>query len=190
MQTQSELWYQRTQGILKGLEVFFPPDGSNVMYEVACEPGGTCNVDQRSFKAYLARWMGATTQVAPWTSDFIMPKLRASAAAAAAQCSGGNDGVTCGLQWTQGAKWDGKYGVGEQMSALEVIQNTLVPKVMGPLTTDTGGTSPGDPAAGTQGDSSAVGPTGTISTGDRAGAGILTALILIGIVGGGWWMIA
>lgn len=160
------------------------------MYEVACETHGTCNVDQKSFKAYLSRWMAATTKLAPWTSDYIMARLRASAAAAARQCNGGTDGVTCGNKWTV-PTWDGSYGVGEQMSALEVIQSNLITTVGGPVTNATGGTSKGDPSAGTGGDVSPVAlHTGQIKTGDRVGAGLLTALVLVGVLGGAWWMVA
>ena len=161
------------------------------MVEVACEPGKTCNNDQPSFKAYLARWMAATTQIAPFTYDFVMTKLRASAQGAAAQCVGGTDGVTCGRTWYS-STWDGKYGPGEQMSALSVIQANLISKVDAPVTADKGGTSQGDPTAGSGGDSPAkvVDPNADnpITTGDKAGAGILTALVLIGLIGGTWWV--
>jgi mannan endo-1,6-alpha-mannosidase len=160
------------------------------MYEVACEPNGKCNVDQRSFKAYLARWMAATTKMAPYTYDIIMPKLQASAMAAAAVCTGGDDGNQCGLRWTESA-FDGSVGVGEQMSALEVIQSNLITKVPGPVTNKTGGTSKGNPSAGTGGDNTPdLLHTGAITTGDKAGAGFLTVLILVGMVGGAWWMVA
>jgi len=120
-----------------------------------------------------------------------MPKLQTSAQAAAAQCSGGDDGNQCGLRWTNGATWDGSFGVGEQMSALEVIQSNLITKVAGPVTNKTGGTSKGNPSAGTGGDTAPNGiHTSTITTGDKAGAGFLTALILVGMVGGAWWMVA
>lgn len=32
------------------------------MTEVACEPVDLCDVGQQSFKAYLSRWMAATTK--------------------------------------------------------------------------------------------------------------------------------
>lgn len=158
------------------------------MYEVACEPSGNCNIDQQSFKAYLSRWMAATTKVAPWTHDTIMPFISASAQAAAKSCSGGDDGSTCGTKWTTG-NWDGAYGVGQQMNALEVIQSNLIDNVMGPVGNKTGGISKGDPAAGTGGDSNPAAPQAAITTSDRAGAGILTALVLIGLLGGAWWMV-
>ncbi|KAF2839831.1 glycoside hydrolase family 76 protein [Patellaria atrata CBS 101060] len=185
--TESDVWRQRTQGILEGTSVFFK-DNTNVMFEVACEPNGKCDVDQRSFKAYLARWMAATTKVAPWTRDYIMPKLQASATNAALQCSGGDDGKQCGLRWTNAAAFDGSVGVGEQMSALEVIQANLIDKVSGPLTNRTGGRSRGDNNAGSQSETTPL-KFNEITTGDKAGAGILTAFALAAICGGAWWLV-
>jgi len=114
-----------------------------------------------------------------------MPLLQASAQAAAQSCSGGTDGVTCGTKWYT-AGWDNTYGVGQQMNALEIFQAQLIDTVRGPLTNSTGGTSQGDPSAGTGGDSKAGVPTSAITTSDKAGAGIVTALILVGILGGAW----
>lgn len=45
-----------------------------------------------SFKAYLTRNLGLTTQLALFTKDLIRPVLAASAAAAVLQCSGGGGG--------------------------------------------------------------------------------------------------
>ncbi|KAK3079774.1 hypothetical protein LTS18_003943 [Coniosporium uncinatum] len=186
MTGNSDVWYQRTMGILNGTSVFFK---NNVMFEVACEPNGKCNVDQRSFKAYLSRWMAQTTQLAPWTTDIIMPLLQTSAQAAAKSCNPGDGGgIVCGLQWTTGS-FDGSTGVGEQMSAMEVFQSNLISKVTGPLTNGTGGTSVGDPNAGSQSGQSPL-QLEAVTTGDKAGAGILTTIILAGILGGSWWMVA
>ena len=159
------------------------------MEEYACELNGLCDVDQRSFKGYLARWFGFTVQLVPWTADFIMPKLRASAEAAAAQCSG-RGGNICGLRWTQGSDYDGSAGVGEQMAALEVMQANLVSQVSGPVTEVSGGTSKGDAAAGSnpKGDEPTV--FDEITTADKAGAGILTTAVLGTFLGGAWWMVS
>jgi mannan endo-1,6-alpha-mannosidase len=157
------------------------------MYEVACEPPGTCEVDQRSFKAYLARWMAATTQLAPFTRDYIMPKLRASAQGAARACTGGLNSEECGLKWTTGS-FDNALGVGEQMAALEIFQSNLIDTVAEPYTNRTGGTSRGDPNAGldepAEPDWLHIRP---ITAGDKAGAGILTAVILILVCSGSYW---
>lgn len=154
-------------------------------FEVACEPNNNCDVDQLSFKAYLSRWMAATTKVAPWTADQILPLLASSAQAAAQSCVGGTTGNVCGTKWTQ-AGWDGNYGVGQQMSALEVIQSNLIKQVSGPVGNSTGGTSQGDPSAGGGTSPPAVKAPNAITTKDKAGAGVLTAVVLIALLGGGW----
>jgi mannan endo-1,6-alpha-mannosidase len=153
------------------------------MCEEACEPTNTCDTDQLSFKAYLSRWMVATVKLAPFTNDTIMPRLKNSAIAAADQCDGGTDGVTCGLKWTQNKTWDGTYGVGQQIAALQVIQANLIENATELVTSSTGGTNIGNSAAG-------VGSPTTISdltnfvvtTRDKAGAGILTIAVLCGFI--------
>lgn len=187
--TGADIWRERTEKILEGTQdTFYPEDKPNVMSEVSCEPNNTCDIDQRSFKGFLSRWMAATVKVAPWTRDFVMPKLRGSAQAAAQQCSGGPDGKQCGLKWTQGPEWDGSTGATQQMAALEVIQSNLLDLVPGPVTAATGGTSQGDPAAGSSSSRTPTRNYRQITTADRAGAGILTAITLAGVLGVGVWM--
>lgn len=157
------------------------------MWEAACEGVGTCDIDQQSFKAYLARWMAATIVRAPFTRSLLMPIIQASAVAAAAACSGGSDGNQCGLKWTTGT-FDGIVGVGEQMSALEVFQANLIDYVEGPATAETG-ISVGDPNAGTGSRTSSTVKPSVITTADRAGAGIITACVIILVVGTALWMI-
>jgi hypothetical protein len=99
------------------------------MTEVACENNGKCDTDQRSFKAYLSRWMGYTCIVAPWTREFLDPLIKASAQAAAKQCNSGPNQTSCGLRWIDNGKNDGSFGVGEQMAALEIVQSLLYPTV-------------------------------------------------------------
>ena len=180
--------------MLNATSMFFapPPSPPNVMWEQACEPHGTCDTDNYSFKAYLSRWMAATTKLAPWTYDTIMPKLKASATAAAAQCSGGSSGTLCGMKWTQGSTYDGTTGVGQQMGALSVIQANLITNATAPVSQKTGGTSKGDASAGTNdpNEGNPAAPRNPITSKDKAGAGILTTLSLIGVVGGCWWMVS
>jgi len=181
--TEQGLWQTRVKGIIDNLNVFF---NNNIMFEVACEANGKCDVDQRSFKAYLSRWMAASIKVAPWTSSLLEPLLLSSAKGAVASCTAGTDGNQCGLQWTLGSN-DGSLGVGEQMSALEVVQSNLIDTVPGPLTNATGGTSKGNPAAGSNADDNPK-ALNSITGGDKAGAGILTTAILVTLFGGAWWM--
>lgn len=185
----SALWEERVWGVLNVSDVFFI---NGVMSEVACESNGKCDNDQMSFKAYLSRWMAATTKMAPFTYDPIMSKLRTSAVAAAEQCSGGSNGRTCGLKWIDGATWDGSSGVGQQMSALEVILSNLITQVKAPVTNAVGGTSVGNPSAGSSSvtSTSPYGTTPETTTGDRVGAGFLTTFVLVAVVGGAWWVIS
>ncbi|CAK1364734.1 Mannan endo-1,6-alpha-mannosidase DCW1 [Cercospora beticola] len=178
-------WRTRTEGLLDGaIAIFFK---NQIMIEVACEQGANCNIDQQTFKAYLSRWMAASVKVAPWTHDKIMPLIRQSALAAAKSCTGGDDGTTCGTDWLNG-EWDGAFGVGQQMNALEVIQSNMIDAVSGPLGNGTGATSVGDVNAGTGGDEPYTVP-GIITTADRAGAWVLTVLVVGGLSGTFFWMV-
>ncbi len=145
--TQAATWHERVDGLLNGSLVFFTGDGSNIMTEVACEPVDLCDLDQQSFKAYLSRWMAATTKWAPWTYDFVKPLLEASATAAVATCTGGDNGRMCGLKWNT-LRWDGTTGVGQQMAAMEVILANTIQDARPPVTGWDGGTSVGNPGAG------------------------------------------
>ena len=161
------------------------------MFEMQCEPTNNCDTDNYSFKAYLSRWMAASTKLAPFVYDFVMPKLRASAAAAALQCSGGTDVNQCGMKWTDEAKWYGSLGVGQHMGALEVILANLITNSTVPVTNRTGGTSQGNPGAGGNNQSPSE-PSylhHSIDKKDRVGSGILTTILIVMVVGGVWWMI-
>lgn len=174
------------------MSIFFAQP-SNIMYEAACEPSNRCDLDQLSFKAYLARFMTYSSQVAPFIADTVQNHLLVSAPGAAASCSGGTDGVTCGMSWLTGT-WDGSYGVGQQMSAMETIQNLLIfdnaTTYNKPVTNSTGGNSTGNRLAGTGGDKSPIAPAvRPTTTGDRVGAGFLTAVIILGGLGGCYYMV-
>ncbi|KAG9244889.1 glycoside hydrolase family 76 protein [Calycina marina] len=181
----SALWEERTSGLVNASSIFF--SNNSIMYEQACEDtdtsAGTCNTDQQTFKAYLARWMAATAKIAPFTTTKIMSWLTSSAEAAAAQCSGGTDGTVCGEHWTAEDVYDGTYGVGQQMSALQIIAALLVTDAADLVTNSTGGTSVGDSSAGTSSTTDVTDTTPTITTKDRVGAGILTALACSGLIG-------
>lgn len=187
-------WRDSVDGIMKQLHIFFKTanDGTeNTMYEVACEPSGRCNVDQRSFKAYLSRFLALTIKMAPYTHDTLLPLLRSSATSAAKSCTGLEEGTVCGHKWTESA-FDGQWGLGEAMSALEVIQSTLIDEVLPPATAKDRGTSQGDPSGGMGGDRTEMRAPdlGVTTTGDRVGAGMLTTVILVAVVGGAYWMVA
>jgi mannan endo-1,6-alpha-mannosidase len=140
-----------------------------------------------TFKGFLTRWMASSAKLAPFLQANVTTLLNTNAKAAIAQCSGGKNGRMCGFQWNKFAAWDGTTGAGQQMAALNVVTNTLAKDAGVVLTNKTGGTSQGNPNAGGGGSSSIETPR-IITTGDRVGAGIMTTVILIGAIGGMWWM--
>lgn len=193
--TEDEKWLTPLKGILgKTYATFFPASmGNKIAVEVTCEPLGNCDNNGYTFKGYTLRWMAVATQLVPALASEIWPYLQSSAMGAAGQCSGGTDGKTCGAEWNS-TTWDGTSGVGQQMSSLSAIQaNLLTTKnLKPPYTTKTGGTSKGDPSAGTSDGQTSSLPTvytDKVSTGDKAGAGILTALVLFLVMGGSFWMV-
>ncbi|KAJ5595454.1 Six-hairpin glycosidase [Penicillium hispanicum] len=174
----STVWKKRLAGIVGALSPFYP-NHDGVMAQ-PCEVGAKCDLNQRSFKAYLSRFMAATIPLAPFTEGTLTSKLNNSAIAAAQQCNGPDN--ACGQQWTERTKYSGLTGIGEQMSAMEAFKALLVhtQDAPAPVTQSTGGTSQGNSAGGSgsgsgSSDSGNV-ETRDITTGDRAGAGILTFL--------------
>ncbi|CCH62544.1 hypothetical protein TBLA_0H02600 [Henningerozyma blattae CBS 6284] len=182
--TQDEKWLIRTNQFLNGSGVFF---NNSVIYEAACQPNKNCNNDQRSFKAYFARFLGVTAQLLPSTRDTIMQWIDTSAYAAAQACSGGTDGHTCGMDWNWNG-WDGYYGLGEQMAALEFMVNTRALDLPPPYTSSNGGSSTGSGAAGTEQKPTNLGPL-NITAGSKAGAGIITCVVGISILACSMWLV-
>ncbi|AAS51026.1 ACL202Wp [Eremothecium gossypii ATCC 10895] len=140
----SPVWANRLNRVLNGALLFFE---NGIMYERTCQDVDRCNNDQRFFKSIFTRMLALTSVLAPHTKARIEPNIRKSAEAAAKSCNGGSDGHTCGLVW-RNYTWDGKAGLGEQLCALEIIQNTLIHTKRPPLTAKQGAKSKGDPAAG------------------------------------------
>ncbi|KAB8227000.1 glycoside hydrolase family 76 protein [Aspergillus alliaceus] len=174
--TQKEKWKTAVDGLLGvTLNTFFPKDFNYIMSEILCEPNEVCNDNEILFKGLVTGWLAFVALLVPSTYDQILPKLQASAQGAAASCSG-MDNNTCGVRWHE-SKWDGWVGMEEQISVTDVLSSVLVTekKGSGPLTSSTGGTSTSDPNAGNNdGSSSDKSKAKPITTGDKAGASILT----------------
>ncbi|KAK9365428.1 glycoside hydrolase [Lipomyces kononenkoae] len=178
--TGSALWGQRVQSILDGITIFFDST-TGIMYEQACEIAGTCDVDEKAFKGILANCMGLTAQLAPFTWGAIYQHLAQTVPGIAQSCVGGRDGVTCGTTWLD-VGWDNTWGLGQELSAMEVVLNLLVQNFSAPYTSTTGGSSTGliTPVE--------TNSTTVITTGDRAGAGIITSVALLMMLGSSWWI--
>lgn len=182
--TGSDVWKQRLDGLLAStVEIFFK---DSVAFEQACEPFKVCNIDQRSFKGYLLRWMSATTHLASHTIDIIRPLLRASGEAAALACDGplnpdfkGHADTACGQDWSR-RTFDGFSGVGEQMNALAAVMYTQGGASAAPVTLGSGGTSQSDANAGAPEKSKY--DFAPIETRDRVAAAFVTLAICLGVI--------
>jgi mannan endo-1,6-alpha-mannosidase len=185
----AQKWGDAVDEILSSaITLYFPSDkaGGQVMVEYLCEEQQICNQDQKSFKAYLSRWMAVTALLKPNTWDTIMPLLGSSGVAAAQTCTGGDTGSKCSAQWYSNVH-TGETGVGEQMSALAVVSANLLTPDMAPLSLETGAESTSNPNEGlTTTDPINFEP---ITTADKAGAAILTILVCVTFVGGMIWIV-
>lgn len=197
-----QVWKDRIDEVLgSAITLYFPDDNGGIMEEFLCEENLLCNQDQKSFKAYLSRWMAVTAMLVPETFDTIHPLIMKSAEAAAGQCTGGSSGTMCSQQWFTNVH-TGEEGVGEQvcdtttiqdsanvpqMSALSVVGASLMTPDMAPLSAERGAESTSDPGAGMTHN----GPQefADITTGDQAGAAILTILVCVGFVGSMVWIV-
>ncbi|KAI2624076.1 glycoside hydrolase family 76 protein [Xylaria nigripes] len=182
--TSDPKWEQRLKGLINStFNVFFPND---VAFEVNCEQAMTCTTDMLSFKGFLHRWMSTTTTIAPITAPIILPVLQKSAQAAVKQCTGGENGRTCGFQWSSGV-FDNSVGAGQTMDVLAAVSSLLIDASKPPLTSGNGGTSIGDPSAGI-GSGSITDDLPPITAGDKAGASILTIFIVLTAAAAFGWM--
>lgn len=129
----TQIWVDRTTGLLAATDTFFTPypNATDIMFEAACELQTSCNVDQWSMKAYLARWLATSSIVAPYIAGRVGTLLRASALGAVSACTSGAYGNTCGSKWYVKG-FDGVTGLGQQLSALEVVTGLLANGSMAP----------------------------------------------------------
>lgn len=184
--TEDATWLSRVNELWTASKYFFT---DNIMTETTCATNNKCNNDQRTFRCLFARSLSLVSVLVPEMRTEFDSYMEASASAAAQSCSGGSDGVTCGFDWAASG-WDGVYGLGEQMSALETIQYLIYDDFAAPYTADNGGSSESVPDAGLDSTTSVVNNNLLDITGkDKAGAGVLTAVVLGLILGCSIWMI-
>lgn len=155
--------------------------GGNIFSEVACDPWTKCDRDQLCFKGLVSNWLSLISQVAPYTSVDIIPKLKGSAVGAGLSCTGESNNQ-CGQQWYAN-KWDGTKGIEQEMSALSVFANSLVAfsydvegGTAGPVDSSNGGNSSSNPDGGGNSGEYKAPVLRDITGGDRAGAAIVTMI--------------
>lgn len=124
-QSSSDEWKKAVTGFANVTVTNFVEN--KVLYEVACEKAGKCNVDMKAYKGLAARSYARAMVSAPFVSGVLTPVLEASAEAAAEDCTKDGDNVKCSLRWSRGDN-DHSAGLGESFSALAVTQALLVPE--------------------------------------------------------------
>lgn len=186
--TKDEKWLNRVNDLMEtSASTFFPKSNGGYMTEIQCFFSNTCNNDQRSFRSLFSRCIGLTMKLVNSTQEVLGPLIEQSAKGAAASCSGGADGITCGMNWASG-NWDGIYGLGEQTSALEVMNALIVEEPL-KRSADPEVADKIDYNAGLNSHDTVNQNEITVTGKDRAGAGVLTAVVLGILLGGGAWMI-
>jgi mannan endo-1,6-alpha-mannosidase len=182
---EQQRWKTRLDNYLANTQrVFFPEQyGNQTLTEYACEGQNNCNVDQRSFKAYISRWLAVTVQIAPFTAGTILPWLKTSAINAAKACSETSGGLACGRTWYTGGD-DGLRDVGYQMSTLSIVQANLIQQSPALMNIQTGN-STSDPNAGGGPVNILPDPifTRKMTDGDKAGAWIVTVVAMLACFG-------
>lgn len=123
-QTKDPKWAKHVNGFISALESDFTT--SDGILQEKCEAAGNCNADQKSFKAYVVRWLAeAKVLVSEESARKIESIMMASVKGALGSCNGSPERDRCGVRWTEGV-FDGDVGVGQQMGALEVVVGRLV----------------------------------------------------------------
>lgn len=186
--TQDEKWKTRAEKLAaRGLEKFMDNDAA---YEPMCEGIHTCTADMWSYKGYLHRWYAQSTQYVPSIKDKVMAALKTSAAAAAKQCTGGDQARQCGGAWSSGQYADNPTPASTQMSAVAAMISLLYPDANAPVTAEKGGTSKSEPNAGVGQQNSFHKELKPITTADKVGAGIVTFLLVCVALGMFGWVSA
>lgn len=163
-----------------------------------------CPTDALFMKGYEHRWLSSATQVAPFLADRLLPVLRTSAEAAAAQCvdsSDDDDGTVsqrCGFYWRNGTfvdpvETDGTSGAGEELNVFAAVTSLLVSGAAAPATAATSGDSSGTGQDGSSPSGTADGssPSGTAASDSGAGRSRveITMSLLVGLTAVFAWVL-
>ena len=175
------------------MDTFFLKENGYILEEISCDPYPQClSSNSILVKGPTVLWLGWVVILVPQLYDQIVPKLQASAQGAAASCTGSTPEELCGCSWYK-KKLDPRLGFEPMVSASNIFTINLLAfdpskRYQTPLTSSTGGTSKGNFNAGkdSTGQNYSLPP---ITTADRAGAGILTAIFVATWIGAVFWML-
>lgn len=180
-------WIGYTSAFVESSLAIFAEVGSNssysgIIYEVACVPQRNCNNDQKSFISIYARSLARTrdlakAELAANLTSSIETTIKNSALAAAGACSGGPNSTQCGQNWTR-KTFDGTVGLGQDLSALEIILANLPTKALRTAANSTVTTSPSGQGPTNSNGGAASTPTPATGAASTVAAGLPLALVL------------
>ena len=164
---------------------FFLPEHGGVITDWTCEGVGQCYKDANGplFKGLTVSWLSDVALIIPSLRDKIIPRLQISAEGAAKSCTGDGKNL-CGNRWYGG--YDGQNSMENAISGSQMMSAIMVKfqdSSSKPVTTATGGNGTSDPSAGTR-EGTEPPQSAPITTADKAGAGILTAVFVASMIGG------
>ena len=87
----------------------------------------TCNIDMQFYKGIAIRQLATVSELAPFLSSAITPKLKTSAEGAVKSCTGGESGRLCGFRWTgdDDSNTNGTASFPNQANALSALSVLL-----------------------------------------------------------------
>ncbi|KAF4764999.1 hypothetical protein HAV15_003922 [Penicillium sp. str.  len=184
--TNDSKWLNITTSLVDAIFTTFAlPKHGGVITDWNCEASSRCYLDANGplFKGLTVSWLADIALIIPELKDTILPKLQISAEGAAKSCTGNNENL-CGNHWYGG--YDGQNSMENAISGSQIMSAVML-KFLGssskPVSTATGGNGTSDPNAGTR-KTSGPATLAPITTGDKAGAGILTAFFVCVTIGG------
>ncbi|KAJ6164764.1 hypothetical protein N7470_003436 [Penicillium chermesinum] len=190
--TNDTKWLYRTNKLLDALfQGFFLAKTGGGISDQTCEATDQCDEDANDplFKGLTISWLMDVALVVPTLKPKILPKIQITASLAGPACTG-HGGIACGGHLY--GQYDGQASMENQITAVQVFSAAMLPYLKAdaaPANVDTGGNSSSDAKPG-GGDTDASLPVyKNITTGDRAGAGILTVLFITGLASMGGFLL-
>lgn len=182
-QTNDDVWLTRTQGLLRKLEKAFFKDGA--ITDQVCEASDQCYKDANDplFKGLTMSWMMDIALLIPSLKQEILGYIQSTAEAAGESCTG-RSGAACGGRLY--GKYDGQASMENQITGVEVFSSAMLKFLKEdavPVNVNSGGNSSSTAKPGGEDTDASLPVYSKITTGDKAGAGILTAIFITGLIG-------
>lgn len=170
---------------------FFTAKTNGIISDQVCEASDQCYKDANDplFKGLTISWLMDIALIIPDLKATILPHIQTTALGAAKACSGESKNACGGRFYTA---YDNQASMENQISGVEVISAAMLNFLKSdavPVNVKSGGNSSSSAKPG-GGDTDASLPVyKAITTGDKAGAGILTVIFVTGLLGMGAFLL-